>query len=670
MLNRSFTFSLFLLVACCAAINNLYAQNIVVSPEHYDFGPVREGQSAEVVLTISNAEDSLLVIDEIEGNHEVLTHNFEGGEITLARGEEFELTVTFAPIALGYPSTAIIVHSNDPDSSEYMVHITGTGSRAEGYYDFYISENNHSVLVTFTMGGEPAGLGDEVGLFTPNGLCAGSRFVREIGARLGIPAFSDDSDSEFLCEGFADGEQIQFRVYDFSQDREYAGEEIDIEIISGRLSFSVGGRTWVNLNVLVAIRPVPDIHITEGDEVEFELEVIDPPDDWELRFLNQDEIEGMGEWNLAVDGNVGSFTWQTNRFAGNIIPHILNFAAVDPDTDFVPNFTDVYIYAMDIADTISINEELKEEIFDWDRELNAWVFTVEEDADWTVIIPNLDDFFIHPEDAEMEYIISCSAEQLAWEVDEESNSYRVRMVEENWNGRIEVLRIVADALRGGEWGDTVFVHDLMVQPVNDSPLIIDEEGVPYDNEVSFSINEAEVWVFNVQAIDADNAASDLDWSVIDQGDLPEGWEFTDHHDGSADFTWTPDVESGRRAPYRLVIGVTDPEGGADTLQLDITVRDLSVGESLEPPATFRINAIYPNPFNSATTISFGLPMMSNVEITAWDISGRCIDHIFSGQLNAGHHAVTWKPESTPSGIYILSLRMSDKQFLRKVLFVK
>ena len=463
------------------------------------------------------------------------------------------------------------------------------------------------------------------------------------------------------------GENPYLSDPDASHVREFSGEDLDIEVLSGGLNFSVNALTMVNLNVPRPIYPRPsEIHVTEGELVEIELVAINLPEDWFLLFLNPEEIVRLGEWNFEDGGQLGLFTWQTNRDAGRDNPYVLRFAAADPDSEVV-DFEDVLVYVTEDINAIQINAELREQIFDWDGENDVWIFILDEDAGWTEVIQNLYDFFIHPQEQQMQFAILNDVEGLNQGINEDDNSYRIMVEEEHWNGRMNDLGLGAS---DEEERDHVFNFDLVVLPVNDMPVIIDEEGIPYEDEISFSITERDAFSLDLRAEDIEDDPERLVWSVLDADDLPEGWEFTDNHDGTAEFTWTPNLDAAREDPYSPVFQVMDSERGVDTLKVNITVDELSIEDMDVLPSTFEVNAIYPNPFNSMTTIAFALPNKSNVNITAWDLHGRMVDQVFSGHESTGYHTVTWKPLAITSGIYILKINLGDKQFLGKVLFVK
>jgi flagellar hook assembly protein FlgD len=84
---------------------------------------------------------------------------------------------------------------------------------------------------------------------------------------------------------------------------------------------------------------------------------------------------------------------------------------------------------------------------------------------------------------------------------------------------------------------------------------------------------------------------------------------------------------------------------------------------------------YPNPFNPSTTISYNLPVNSNVKIEIFDILGKKVNTIFDNYQNAGSHQSVWNGRDVsgnlvPSGIYFY--RLSTPQFnqVKKMMLMK
>jgi hypothetical protein len=99
-----------------------------------------------------------------------------------------------------------------------------------------------------------------------------------------------------------------------------------------------------------------------------------------------------------------------------------------------------------------------------------------------------------------------------------------------------------------------------------------------------------------------------------------------------------------------------------------TVIDAKVSVAL--PTEFYLGQNYPNPFNAVTRLSFGLPEASRVSIRVFDVSGREVATLVSGQLNAGHHNVVWNGEAMVSGVYIVKMDAPNFSAVRKVMLVK
>ncbi len=83
----------------------------------------------------------------------------------------------------------------------------------------------------------------------------------------------------------------------------------------------------------------------------------------------------------------------------------------------------------------------------------------------------------------------------------------------------------------------------------------------------------------------------------------------------------------------------------------------------------------PNPFNPTTTVGFALATATDVDLSVYDITGRLITTLASGEFPAGSHAVVWdgRDESgreTASGIYLYSLTVGESREHRKMVLLK
>ena len=98
-----------------------------------------------------------------------------------------------------------------------------------------------------------------------------------------------------------------------------------------------------------------------------------------------------------------------------------------------------------------------------------------------------------------------------------------------------------------------------------------------------------------------------------------------------------------------------------------TVLDISqavnIEQRLSPYQPFCISLLpnYPNPFNSATTITFSLNRAGKVTLNIYNIAGQSVEAVREPPLPtwypAGTHEVTWNAERFASGVYIVRLEV-------------
>ena len=96
---------------------------------------------------------------------------------------------------------------------------------------------------------------------------------------------------------------------------------------------------------------------------------------------------------------------------------------------------------------------------------------------------------------------------------------------------------------------------------------------------------------------------------------------------------------------------------------------LSIFDSLIPD-DYTLHSIYPNPFNPITNIIYGIPEYSNVHIKIYDISGRLIETIFKGYVEAGYHQYTWNAKTHSSGVYLIQINYGKQILKKKIILMK
>ena len=108
---------------------------------------------------------------------------------------------------------------------------------------------------------------------------------------------------------------------------------------------------------------------------------------------------------------------------------------------------------------------------------------------------------------------------------------------------------------------------------------------------------------------------------------------------------------------------------------DAVDTDASVVSDDILPVKFAVHNNYPNPFNPSTQISFDLIENSATEVSVWNLLGQKITTLFSGELNAGRHTVTFNGKDVngntlPSGVYIYRVEAGNNVSTKKMMLLK
>ncbi len=98
-----------------------------------------------------------------------------------------------------------------------------------------------------------------------------------------------------------------------------------------------------------------------------------------------------------------------------------------------------------------------------------------------------------------------------------------------------------------------------------------------------------------------------------------------------------------------------------------------IGSTL--PETFELRQNFPNPFNPSTTLRFGVPIASYVNLTIYNVRGQAIKTLVDHHLSAGWHEKTWQGLNSqnlqvPTGLYLARLRSGDQVKNVKMIYLK
>ncbi|MBS1492177.1 MAG: T9SS type A sorting domain-containing protein [Bacteroidetes bacterium] len=99
--------------------------------------------------------------------------------------------------------------------------------------------------------------------------------------------------------------------------------------------------------------------------------------------------------------------------------------------------------------------------------------------------------------------------------------------------------------------------------------------------------------------------------------------------------------------------------------------DEPTGEPVVIPNTYYLNQNYPNPFNPTTKISFSLAKAEYARLEIFDITGRSVAVLISGEITEGKHTIDFSANSNfASGVYFYRLTTPSFNLARKMLLVK
>jgi len=97
----------------------------------------------------------------------------------------------------------------------------------------------------------------------------------------------------------------------------------------------------------------------------------------------------------------------------------------------------------------------------------------------------------------------------------------------------------------------------------------------------------------------------------------------------------------------------------------------TVGTERTLPSTFYLGLPRPNPFGDGTTISYGLPSVSEVELSVFDVAGKKVRTLVDGTQPAGRYSLVWDGSDgggrrLANGIYFIRMKAPTFRFERKV----
>ncbi|UCE65914.1 MAG: T9SS type A sorting domain-containing protein [Candidatus Zixiibacteriota bacterium] len=189
-----------------------------------------------------------------------------------------------------------------------------------------------------------------------------------------------------------------------------------------------------------------------------------------------------------------------------------------------------------------------------------------------------------------------------------------------------------------------------------------------------------------QSSNSFHGCQDLAWGDIDGDGDPDlaTVHFSNGHlriylnvDGTLESTpsWQHDGYRGTALAFADINGdghldLAMGESGEPSVKIFLNTSTTSVEDNIAKPDNYTLKQNYPNPFNASTTIEFELAQAENVTISVYNLLGRHVTTITSGEYSSGAHSVIWNADDVTSGIYFYRLSTSKRTETRRMVLLK
>ena len=88
------------------------------------------------------------------------------------------------------------------------------------------------------------------------------------------------------------------------------------------------------------------------------------------------------------------------------------------------------------------------------------------------------------------------------------------------------------------------------------------------------------------------------------------------------------------------------------------------------PKTFSLSQNYPNPFNPHTVISYQLPVISEVNLSIYNLLGQKVTTLVNETQQVGSYQVEWDANEMASGIYYYRIEAGKFQDVKKMVLIR
>ena len=157
-----------------------------------------------------------------------------------------------------------------------------------------------------------------------------------------------------------------------------------------------------------------------------------------------------------------------------------------------------------------------------------------------------------------------------------------------------------------------------------------------------------------------------DWETLE---VCDGYE-TDWHEARYDLT--PYCGGDFHMRFALATDGTLGDPGWNIDDVMIMASDLlsKVVDQPRTPHRFYLKRLYPNPFNSTAMLRYSLEQSGQAEMKVYNMLGRKVASLLSGNFDSGPGVVRWNAADLPSGIYFVRFISGGETAVVKTLLLK
>ena len=227
--------------------------------------------------------------------------------------------------------------------------------------------------------------------------------------------------------------------------------------------------------------------------------------------------------------------------------------------------------------------------------------------------------------------------------EQEPNETEQELFDMNYDGQINVL-------------DIIMVIDLILGTNLSRGESTHQATLFYGNGMLYY--EADGDIAGIQLIVSGN------YEVV-HNNLAPGWELAFNKSNIIMYSL-----NGSSLDDRLLIEYTGEQTIESAIVADWYESDIAVN-SIILPSEYILSSAYPNPFNPTTTLSFALPIQSDVTITIYNLQGiEVASLLVNDNLNAGYHSIVWNADSYSSGVYFVQMIAGEYISTQKLMLIK